>query len=130
MLFRIVSLILCLSLSGVAAAKELKVAMGSKLPPMHFIDGAGKLSGFEVDLVNLFAQEQGSHAVILDPGKYNSSSLDLVLSGKADMAVNCMAITDERKQLVDFSEPYFDSGSPSCQDRMLRPLLIFTGGRM
>lgn len=111
MSFRILPFLLCLSISSVAAAKDLKIAMGSKLPPMHFYDGAGNFVGFEVDLVRMFADEQQSRAVFLDPGQYKSSSLDLVLSGKADMAVNCIAITEERKHLADFSDPYFDSGA-------------------
>lgn len=111
MLFRITVLLFCLFSPGVSSAAELKVAMGSTLPPMHFKDTAGHLAGFEVDLVNLFTQEQGLRAVFLDPAQQGRSSLDLVRSGKADMAVNCITITDERKELVDFSDPYFSSGT-------------------
>ncbi len=94
-----------------AAPQEFKIAMGANLPPMHFVDASGNIAGFEVDLVKLYASEHNLRPVFLDPAKYNSSSLDLVQSGKADMAVNCIAITDDRKKLVDFSRPYFVSGA-------------------
>jgi polar amino acid transport system substrate-binding protein len=112
MLTRLFSLCLFFMLfAAEAASQELKIAMGSNLSPMHFIDASGKLTGFEVDLVNLYAKEQNLHPAFLDPAKYNSSSLELVQSGKADMAVNCISITDERRKLVDFSKPYFLSGT-------------------
>ncbi len=111
MLIRLLFFFLFLMTTTEGDAQELKVAMGSSLPPMHFIDSSGRLAGFEVDLVNLYAREQNVRAVFLDPAQYNTSSLEMVQSGRADMAVNCIAITDDRRQLVDFSNPYFTSGT-------------------
>lgn len=89
--------------------KTLTVAMGSSLKPMHFLNEQGKLVGFEVDIVTMFAKSIGVKLKIIDPKSVNSSSLNLLLSKKADMAVNSLNITRERKQWVNFSEPYFES---------------------
>lgn len=111
MLARLFFTLLFLAITNNATARDLKVAMGSNLPPMHFIDPSGNLTGFEVDLVNLYTAEQNLRPVFLDPAKFNTSSLDMVRTGKADMAVNSIAITNDRMQLVDFSDPYFRSGA-------------------
>jgi len=92
-------------------AAPLKVAMGSQYPPMHFTDSSGNLVGFEVDLVNEFARQTGKKIEFVDPARLGSSTLELVRSGKVDFAVNSVTITDDRKELVDFSAPYFTSGT-------------------
>lgn len=87
----------------------IKVAMGSSLKPMHYVNDAGELVGFEVDLVTQFAKSLGKKIEIIDPYKENSSSLTLLLSNKVDMSVNSLNITEQRKKWVAFSQPYFTS---------------------
>lgn len=68
----------------------------------------GKLAGFDVDLLNAMAAE-GDFEVA-----YVIASFDEIFnglqSGKYDAAISAITVTEERKTLVDFTAPYFESG--------------------
>jgi polar amino acid transport system substrate-binding protein len=76
-------------------------------PPFQF-DKDGKTVGFDVDMVDLAAKKLGVSQTILDV------KFDVIKSGAAlnanqcDVAAAGMTITDERKQNLDFTTPYFD----------------------
>ena len=76
-------------------------------PPFQF-DKDGKTVGFDVDMIDLTAKKLGVPQTILDV------KFDIIKSGAAlnsnscDVAAAGMTITDERKQNLDFSVPYFD----------------------
>jgi ABC-type amino acid transport substrate-binding protein len=104
------SIFFLLILHSAAFAKELKVAMASTLTPMHYKNAEGELIGFEVDLVKMYAKERGHTVIFIDPASKESTSLGMVIDGKADMAVSSITITDNRKKWVRFSAPYFSGG--------------------
>lgn len=68
----------------------------------------GKLAGFDVDLLNAMAAE-GDFEVA-----YVVSAFDEIFnglqSGKYDAAISAITVTEDRKRLVDFTAPYFESG--------------------
>ena len=79
----------------------LSVATAAASPPFIYLEG-DSLNGYEVDLLVGFAREYGYglQFEIMDM----SGILPSVDSGKTDLAANCLRITDERKQEVNFSE--------------------------
>jgi cystine transport system substrate-binding protein len=82
---------------------ELRIALEANTPPFNFKDD-GKLTGFEVELGQLLAQELDvrSDFVITDSG----DMLAGVESGKYDVAINHIAMTPDLKDRFDFSAPY------------------------
>ena len=68
----------------------------------------GKLAGFDVDLLNAMAAELDFEVA------YVISSFDEIFnglqSGKYDAAISAITVTEDRKTLVDFTAPYFESG--------------------
>ena len=82
---------------------ELRIALEANTPPFNFKDD-GQLSGFEVELGQLLANELDVRAdfVVTD----SSDLLSGVESGKYDVAINHIAVTPELKDRFDFSEPY------------------------
>lgn len=82
---------------------ELRIALEANTPPFNFKDD-GQLSGFEVELGQLLANELDVRAdfVVTDA----SDLLTGVESGKYDVAINHIAQTPELKDRFDFSEPY------------------------
>lgn len=77
-------------------------------PPFQF-DRDGKTVGFDVDLVDLIAEEVGVKQKIVDtPFEGIKSGTDLE-TGKCDIAAAGMSITPERQKVIDFSKPYFDA---------------------
>ena len=65
--------------------------------------------GFDVALIDLVAAKLSVTQEIVDtPFEGIKSGTDLN-SGKCDVAAAGMTITDERKKVLDFSDPYFDA---------------------
>ncbi|MFJ7798221.1 transporter substrate-binding domain-containing protein [Pseudomonas sp. NPDC096950] len=82
---------------------ELRIALEANTPPFNFKDD-GKLTGFEVELGQLLANELDVRAdfVVTD----TSDLLPGVETGKYDVAINHIAMTADLKDRFDFSEPY------------------------
>ena len=75
--------------------------------PLSYYGAHQTLIGYEVHLVYLIAKELDMR---VEPTVIQFDSLIPALqSGKADIVVSCMTITDERQQTVDMV-PYYDSG--------------------
>ncbi len=96
---------------GVALVKAGVLTTCTHLPyaPFQAKDDTGKVVGFDVELVDLVAKKLGVTQEIIDtPFEGIKSGADLN-AGKCDIAAAGMTITDERKQVLDFSDPYFDA---------------------
>lgn len=68
----------------------------------------GELTGIDMDLVRAIAEDQGFNVEIRSLG-FNAA-LQALTSNQVDGVIAGMSITDERKAVYDFSEPYFESG--------------------
>jgi len=97
--------------SGVTLVKSGALTTCTHLPyaPFQSKDPSGKVVGFDVALIDLVATKLGVPQEIVDtPFEGIKSGADLN-SGKCDVAAAGMTITDERKKVLDFSDPYFDA---------------------
>ena len=88
---------------------ELRVGLEGTYPPFSFQDERGQLSGFEVEFAQALARELGVRAA-LQPTKWDGI-LAALESGRLDVVINQVTITDERRQKYEFSTPYTVSGS-------------------
>ena len=79
----------------------LKIATAATSPPFIYVQDDG-FSGYEVSILASFAEEYGYGLsfVITDM----NGLLPSVISGKCDLGANCLMMTDERKETVNFSE--------------------------
>lgn len=96
---------------GVALVKAGVLTTCTHLPyaPFQAKDQTGKVVGFDVALIDLVAEKLGVKQEIVDtPFEGIKSGSDLN-AGKCDVAAAGMTITEERKKVLDFSEPYFDA---------------------
>ena len=75
----------------------------------------GELTGIDMDLINTIAEDQGFNVEIRSLGF--SAALQALSSNQVDGVIAGMSITDERKEIYDFSEPYFESGVQMAVDR-------------
>ncbi|WP_433729314.1 ABC transporter substrate-binding protein [Actinoplanes sp. CA-051413] len=97
--------------TGVALVKAGVLTTCTHLPyaPFQSKDAAGKVVGFDVALVDLVAAKlKVTQEVVDTPFEGIKSGSDLN-AGKCDIAAAGMTITEERKRVLDFSEPYFDA---------------------
>lgn len=95
-------------LQKIKDAGTIKVGLEGTYPPFNFQDESGKLAGFEVDLANALAKELGVKASF-QPTKWDGILASLE-SGRIDVVINQVTISDERKKKYDFSTPYTVSG--------------------
>src|SRR5262249_52541857 len=87
---------------------KLTVCTNVPFEPFQFYQ-AGKVVGFDVDIVDLAAKSLGVTQEIVNIDFALIKSGAALNSGKCDLAAAGMTITEERKQNIDFSEPYFDA---------------------
>jgi ABC-type amino acid transport substrate-binding protein len=90
----------------------LLVGVKTDFPPFGYLDPSGKPAGFDVDVARYLAK-----ALFEDEGRLETvpvttgSRIPFLYSDWIDMIVATMTVTEERKQVLDFSEPYFVSAS-------------------
>ena len=83
----------------------LTVGSDTPYPPFEFGDPPD-YEGFDIDLINAIAEDQGLEVEIVD------APFDVILAGRAgrfDLSIAATTITDARENRVDFSDPYFES---------------------
>ena len=89
-----------------------KILVASDLanPPLDSTnEKTGEPEGFEVDLMVAIAGKMGLESQYLSAMKFDAIIPLIKQGGKADVGVSNFTITDERKQEIDFSDPYMDS---------------------
>lgn len=97
-------------LSGCSAPKQgdeqkkLVVAMELAYPPFETKDESGNPSGISADFVKAFGASIGREVVIENISW--DGLIPALQTGKADLVMSSMTITEERKETVDFSDPY------------------------
>ncbi|MBB3190071.1 transporter substrate-binding domain-containing protein [Halomonas cerina] len=109
------SLVSCLALgmggAGLALADNhvLEVVTDPSFVPFEMMDTeTGEMVGFDMDILEEVAQRAGF--------EYNLRTMDFngiipaVQTGNVDVAIAGITITEEREKIVDFSDPYYDSG--------------------
>lgn len=82
---------------------ELKMATNAAFPPYEYYEG-GKIVGIDAEVAAAIADKLGMKLVIED--MEFGAIIAAVTSGKVDMGMAGMTVSEERKQSVDFSTPY------------------------
>ncbi len=90
---------------------KLVIGVEKDIKPFSFQDENGNQQGFEIDLAKQIAKaiirdENAIEFVIVEP----ANRISMLNSGQADMLIATMTITNSRKNIVDFSEPYYFAG--------------------
>jgi polar amino acid transport system substrate-binding protein len=88
---------------------EMTFAMTGAYPPFNFMDDDAKLAGFDIDIAHAIAEKLGVTAVPI------TTEWDGIVGGltgnRFDMIIGSMAITDDRLEQVNFSDPYYYDGA-------------------
>lgn len=84
--------------------KTLRVVTAAEYAPFEYMEN-GKVTGFDIDLMNAIAKEAGYNVNIEHVGW---DPIFVEIEGKrADLSASAITINDDRKQSYDFSTPYF-----------------------
>ena len=105
--FSLCALLSTLLLVATVQADELVVGANIGNVPWEFADRGGEFVGFEIDLVTEVARRLG-HTVDVVNIPFNGL-FSAVQSGRIDVALSSMTITEKRLASVAFAQPYYDS---------------------
>lgn len=86
------------------AKPTLTVGMELAYPPFEGKDAVGNPAGVSVDFVRDFGKKVGKEIKIENIAF--DGLIPALVTGKVDMVMSSMTITDARKKTVDFTEPY------------------------
>jgi polar amino acid transport system substrate-binding protein len=91
-----------------APSKKIVVATDATWPPMEFVDASQEIVGFDIDLIKAVAAQAGFELEV------KSQAWDGIFGGlaanKYDAVISSVTITEERKQTMNFSDPYINAG--------------------
>lgn len=99
---------IAISMTGIGGAKAdaLPVGIFADAPPFDFVKD-GKYVGFEIDLWDEIATELNI--------KYELTSMDFgglipgLQTGNIEVGLGSFYVTDARREVIDFSDPYFEN---------------------
>jgi polar amino acid transport system substrate-binding protein len=90
-----------------APAKVVMVGTDAAYAPFESQNEKGEIVGFTIDVVKAVAAKAGLEVKFVNTpweGIFNA-----LTQGDRDMIASSVTITDERKQTMDFTQPYFDA---------------------
>ncbi|MBQ0930234.1 basic amino acid ABC transporter substrate-binding protein [Ideonella alba] len=90
-----------------APERELVVGTDAVYAPFEYQDEKGQIVGFDIDVLRATAEAAGLRVRFVNTpweGMFNT-----LLQGDRDVLVSAITITDERRQTMAFSAPYFDA---------------------
>jgi len=103
-----IAVALCLGvLAGSASAKDwssVRIATEGAYPPWNATDSSGQLVGFEIDLAQDLCKRMKATCEIV--AQDWEGIIPALQAGKYDVIMAGMSITDERKQVIQFSDSY------------------------
>lgn len=119
----LISLFMILGLSGCSndenqdalqkIIKNDRIVFGVKYDtkPFGYLNANKKLEGFDIDLAKLITKNiLGNENKAVFKQVTTSNRIETLNSGDVDMVIATMSITPKRRQIVDFSIPYYMAG--------------------
>ncbi|MEX2607713.1 MAG: glutamine ABC transporter substrate-binding protein [Kiritimatiellia bacterium] len=105
----LLGMLVLLLLSGCGGADTVQVATDNGFVPFEFVDSStGELIGFDIDLIRAIGEEAELNL------KINTMEFDGLIAGirtgRYDVGIAGITITEERGKSIDFSDPYYDAG--------------------
>ena len=95
-------------LASPVAAQEVKIGIAAEAyPPFASPDASGNWVGWEIDFINAMCAAAEMQCVIT-PVAWDGIIPSLT-SGQIDVIMASMSITDERMQMIDFSDKYYNT---------------------
>ncbi len=98
------------------SAGKIIVGSDTAFPPFENVEG-GETVGFDVDLMEAIGEKLGL-TVEFKTYKFDALITGVQAGSEFDMVASAMTITDERKESIDFSNPYINSNQSLAVKKM------------
>ncbi|MEB0012175.1 transporter substrate-binding domain-containing protein [Glaciimonas sp. Gout2] len=92
------------TLENIQQRKKILIAVDIGAPPYGMLDGKAKQSGSDIETAQLLAKDLGVELEVVPVSGPNR--VPFLLTKKADLVIASFSITDARKKVIDFSNPY------------------------
>jgi polar amino acid transport system substrate-binding protein len=94
-------------LEAIQQAGVIKVGTSADYPPFESVDENGNKVGFDIELMTEIAKRLGVRLEWVDMPF--DSLIAAVQEGKIDASISAFNYSEERDQMIDFSDPYYTS---------------------
>ena len=95
--------------SAMAQTPTVNVVTDPSFVPFEMLDTeTGEMIGFDMDMIHELAERAGFE-VNLTTMEFNGI-IPAIQTGSQEIAIAGVTITEERAEIVNFSDPYYDSG--------------------
>ncbi len=104
-------MLLLLSIFALSCGKKrepvLIMATSDIFPPFTYRNSSNQNAGFDIEIAKIIAKNygRGLKIEVMD----FSELIPAVQEGRVDMVVCAVTITDARKEIIDFSNPYYET---------------------
>lgn len=92
------------SLADIKAAGKIRIAVVPGVPLFAYVDENLKLTGSDVEISRLIAEALGVEIEFVEIA--NAARVPTIQARTADILVGNLAITPQRKEVIDFTVPY------------------------
>lgn len=97
------------NLSKPGTGKPLRFGISSVSAPFAYLDENGKPIGLDVELMERLARRLNRPLEVVD--MEFSLLIPSLVAGKVDVIGSCLSVTEERKALIHFTQPYYKGGA-------------------
>jgi polar amino acid transport system substrate-binding protein len=101
--------VLLLSAAAAAEALRLRIASEGTNPPFSIINASGELEGFDIDIARALCAKMQAECEIT--AQDWDGIIPALLARKYDAIVASLNVTEDRKNVVAFTKPYYRSPS-------------------
>jgi polar amino acid transport system substrate-binding protein len=103
----LIALVLCAN-SLHAEEKMLNVGAEMNFPPFEMLDAKGQPAGVSIEMAT--ALGQSLHRPVRFQNIPFEGLIPSLKTGKVDLVISSMSVTEDRKKSIDFSDPYLKMG--------------------
>lgn len=93
--------------AGDGGKETIVVGTDAAYAPFEYVDADNNIVGFDIDLMKAIAEVAGFDVQFVNTA-WEGIFITLQ-NGERDALISAITITDERKETMDFSEPYFEA---------------------